>query len=74
MSMTTLATVDSRKGAHTTLADGTVLFWHAGTLSECGEPTCPERHVTKAELFAPDPEADAARAFEAGWDAAKGER
>ncbi len=59
--------------ARTVLADGTREQYHFPLLDTCHEPSCTRRHATHDELnrFAED---DAARDFEAGWDAGKGER
>jgi hypothetical protein len=64
---------DGRDGAFTRLPGGVVERYHHPLLDVCTETTCERRHATHAELntFAVE---DADRAFEAGWDRAKGER
>lgn len=64
---------DDRGGAFARLPGGVVERYHFPLLDTCTETRCQRRHATKGELntFGED---DAARAFEAGWDAAKGER
>ncbi len=51
--MDQLTKKDSRTGAHTddpAHPGGPRIYWHA-SLSECRQPDCPERHITRAELW-----------------------